>query len=249
MTLATSLGIDDRNPALDDAERQATVEDLLTARSGVYHPAAYETRSRGAQRPERGSHPPGTFWYYNNWDFNALGTIYELAAERSIFEAFDEELAGPLGFEDFDLGDGHLVRDDSSVHAAHTFNLSARDLARFGLLILRRGRWGDRALVPESWIETSTRPHTAAEFGLQWGYLWWVAEDGRSHPDFDAGGPVVLARGTGGHALVIVPHLDLVVVHRVNSTFPNPANYVGSRDLGALLQRIVDAAAPRDPGS
>ena len=35
-----------------------------------------------AARPARGSHAPGTFWYYNNWDFNALGTIFEQARRR-----------------------------------------------------------------------------------------------------------------------------------------------------------------------
>jgi hypothetical protein len=33
-----------------------------------------------ARRPPRFSHKPGTFWYYNNWDFNSLGAIYEHAA-------------------------------------------------------------------------------------------------------------------------------------------------------------------------
>ena len=39
-------------------------------------PAA-ETPAMKAARPERGSHAPGTFWYYNNWDFNVLGTVFE----------------------------------------------------------------------------------------------------------------------------------------------------------------------------
>jgi CubicO group peptidase (beta-lactamase class C family) len=72
--------------------------------------------------------------------------------------------------------------------------------------------------------------------------MWWVAEDGRAYPGFDPGGPVVLARGLGGHVVAVIPHLDLVIVHRVNSSMPNPANYVGARDLGTLLQMIVDAS-------
>ena len=73
------LGIDDIPPALTEAEKQATVRDLLEARSGVYHDANYETPSMRLLRPARGSHPHGTYWYYNNWDFNALGAIYEHA--------------------------------------------------------------------------------------------------------------------------------------------------------------------------
>ena len=70
------LGIDDNEPSLTEIEKQATVGDLIKARSGIYHAALYETRRMTASKPERGSHAPGTFWHYNNWDFNALGTIY-----------------------------------------------------------------------------------------------------------------------------------------------------------------------------
>ena len=73
------LGIDDNTPGLTGIEKGATVRELLEARSGVYHAALYETPDNAKMRPSRGSHPPGTFWYYNNWDFNALGTIYEHA--------------------------------------------------------------------------------------------------------------------------------------------------------------------------
>ena len=75
-TLA-QLGIDDYAPGLTAEEKQATVGDLIQARSGVYHVALGESREMKAMRPERHSHPAGTFWYYNNWDFNALGTIFE----------------------------------------------------------------------------------------------------------------------------------------------------------------------------
>ena len=48
------LGIDDKKPSLTDVEKQATVRDLLEARSGVYHAAAYETKGMAEQRPSRG---------------------------------------------------------------------------------------------------------------------------------------------------------------------------------------------------
>jgi CubicO group peptidase (beta-lactamase class C family) len=71
------LGIDDSPDPLTKEEKQARVVDLLRARSGVYHPVDFETDLMKRNRPARGSHAPGTFWYYNNWDFNVLGTIFE----------------------------------------------------------------------------------------------------------------------------------------------------------------------------
>jgi CubicO group peptidase (beta-lactamase class C family) len=129
------LGIDDNEPSLTETERKATVRDLLKARSGIYHPALYETARMKARRPERHSHEPGTFWYYNNWDFNALGAIFENRTARSLFEEFEERLARPLGMQDFDRRrHTRYVTGRDSVHRAYPFRLSARDLARFGQL-------------------------------------------------------------------------------------------------------------------
>ncbi len=55
-----ALGIDDNAPSLSAMEKTAMVRDLLEARSGVYHPALYETRRMAELRPPRFSHPPGT---------------------------------------------------------------------------------------------------------------------------------------------------------------------------------------------
>jgi CubicO group peptidase (beta-lactamase class C family) len=71
------LGIDDSPDPLTKEEKQARVVDLLRARSGVYHLVDFETKSMAKNRPARGSHAPGAFWYYNNWDFYVLGTIFE----------------------------------------------------------------------------------------------------------------------------------------------------------------------------
>ncbi|UCG27191.1 MAG: serine hydrolase, partial [Bacteroidales bacterium] len=62
--------------SLTESEKSATIKDLLTSRSGVYIPSGQETSDMKDSRPERGTHPPGTFYYYNNWDFNVLGTIF-----------------------------------------------------------------------------------------------------------------------------------------------------------------------------
>jgi CubicO group peptidase (beta-lactamase class C family) len=127
------LGIDDNPPSLTEIEKGATVRQLLEARSGVYHSALYETPGMAKARPPRGSHAPGTFWYYNNWDFNALGTIYEHATSTSIFQALDQKIARPIGMQDYRPQDGSYVRGDASIHPAYPIRMSARDLARFAL--------------------------------------------------------------------------------------------------------------------
>ncbi len=111
----SELGIDDRPPALTVIEKQATILDLLRARSGVYHDAARETAAMRAKRPVRGSHPPGTFYYYNNWDFNALGTIFEKLTGKGIFEEFARRIAAPIGMEDYVVADGRFAAQEGST--------------------------------------------------------------------------------------------------------------------------------------
>ena len=63
------LDLDDVQGLLE-IEKQATIEDLITARSGIYHPAS-NPGDNTDQAPERGSQVPGEYFLYNNWDFNA----------------------------------------------------------------------------------------------------------------------------------------------------------------------------------
>lgn len=233
------LEIGDRG-GLTDIERQATVRQLLEARSGVYHPAAYETAGMKAERPARGSHAPGKHWYYNNWDFNALGTIFEKLTEKTVFEALHDDLAVPLGFEDFELKrDTHLVYEKASEHPAYVMRLSARDLARVGLLMSRSGRWKNRQLLSEDWVSESTSSHSSAGQGIGYGYLWWVGVDGW-HFQSRFPGTVYSARGNHGQFVVVDPERDLVIVHRVDSEHDSQRD-VSMKQFSELLERILAA--------
>ena len=110
------LGIDDKEPVLTEAEKQATVLDLLRARSGVYHPVGLETAYLKATQPSRGSFAVGEHYYYNNWDFNALGTIFEKVTGTKIFEEFDRRIAKPLGMQDLSAADGRYMPRPDTIH-------------------------------------------------------------------------------------------------------------------------------------
>jgi CubicO group peptidase (beta-lactamase class C family) len=209
------LGIDDNAPSLTEIEKTATVRMLLQARSGIYHPALYETAAMARARPPRGSHAPGTFWYYNNWDFNALGTIYEHATGSGIYDALDRQIARPIGMQDYRPSDGQYVTGPDSIHRAYPIRMSARDLARFCLLYLHTGAWGGKQIVPAAWVAESTRPYSDSNgFPRGYGYLWWTAP-GTPHPGLFGEG-WYSALGAGGQYGFVKPALDLVVVLRVD---------------------------------
>ncbi len=222
------LGIDDPAPLTPD-EKRARVSDLLTARSGVYLPSGQETSSMKASRPPRGSHLHGTFWYYNNWDFNVLGTIFRNRTHRDIFEAFNEQIAAPLQMEDFRLLDGAYDVDSLYPrYPGYVFKLSARDAARFGELYLQNGTWNGREIVSRDWVERSTSSLAATTAsGTSYGYLWWIAEDFR-------GTKMYCASGTNGQRIAVIPSREIVVAVNVDT-------YRGRsvRDVDSLVARVA----------
>ncbi|MCT7317421.1 beta-lactamase family protein [Ralstonia sp. CHL-2022] len=213
------LGVDDNPPALSVTERQATVRMLLEARSGVYHPTVYETAGMLAHKPVRYSHLPGTFWYYNNWDFNTVGALYENATGQSIFNALQREIAGPIGMQDYSPSDGRYIRDGAvTKYPAYPLDMSARDLARFALLYLHNGRWHDKQIIPGEWVAESTRSYSNTATG-GYGYMWWTSVPATRQRSSTAIllRPTFWADGYLGQYAVVVPSLNLVVVSLVDS--------------------------------
>jgi CubicO group peptidase (beta-lactamase class C family) len=240
------MGIDDNEPSLTETEKQATIGDLIKARSGIYHPALFEHPIMKAIRPERHSHAPGTFYYYNNWDFNALGTIFEQETETKIFEEFDRRIAKPLQMEDFKVSDCHYVTGYDSIHPAYPFRMSTRDLARFGLLFLREGRWKNKQIVSSEWVRESTATHSVIGSYRGYGYMWSTSENGGPYPNIHVKQRIFGHSGLGVHFFIVLPSRSLVIVHRVNTDKPGP--YPKSNQLGRLLWLILDAAGEKEIG-
>jgi CubicO group peptidase (beta-lactamase class C family) len=201
-------------------------------------------------KPARHSARPGTHWYYNNWDFNVLGTIFEKLTGKRIFEALAEEIAQPIGMEHLVPEDGRYVRGEASIHPAYPFRITARDLARFGLLMLRNGSWEGTQVIPADWVEESTRYHSdAALYGSDgYGYMWWVCRKHNKHPhlpNVDIPEGSYSARGAGGHYLIVIPAYDTVIAHRVNTDIKG--NMAKRADVGKLVGMILRVLRGRSP--
>lgn len=245
------LGIDDRPPVLSQQEKQATVLDLLKSRSGIYHEAAAESERMKRRRPSRGVFAPGEHWYYNNWDFNVLGTIFEKTTNTPIAQAFKQWIAEPTGMQDFSENDVHYRWEKVSLHPSYPFWISARDLARFGQLYLQMGQWDDQQVIPKNWVEQSIAPHSSTHNGGGYGYAWWVHPSGAYY-----------AEGYMGQFVIVIPDAKLVVVNRVFTGTPSMGSLPDKvreelRQLvkpvsGQQMQRLVDLileAMPLSSGS
>jgi CubicO group peptidase (beta-lactamase class C family) len=230
------LGIDDNEPKLSDQEKQARIIDLLKARSGIYHPATYETEGMMEKRPLRWSHAPDTFWYYNNWDFNVLGTIFEKQTNKKIGKAFEERIAVPIQMQDFRAESVSYIYGNQSIYPAYPFELTARDMARFGLLYLRNGQWQGKQIIPSEWINESTKAYSDAGKGIGYGYLWWVSEGWMLGNKIDD--EAYRADGYGGQFIVVFPSRNLVVVNLSNF---DKTKIDERKQFGHLLNLILAA--------
>ena len=244
-----SLEIDDIVPSLTAEEKQARIIDLLEARSGIYHLATEDTPGMKEKRPQRGSHAPGIFWYYNNWDFNTLGFIYEKRTSISIFESFSKEIALPLGMQDYSPADGRYSFDKTlSQYPAYLFNMSTRDMARFGQLYLQNGKWSGQQIISADWVAASVTADSDASppAGRGYGYLWWIdgQHSGSLFTGVDLGSGAFAAEGYGGHYIVVIPKLEMVVVSRADDAWFEQDvenRNIGPNREGKLLQAILNA--------
>ncbi|MBV6652124.1 MAG: serine hydrolase [Mameliella sp.] len=228
MTLR-ELGIDD-NAGLTEQELDARVADLLKSRSGIYHDAAAVNNAMLRGRPERGTHKPGAHYYYNNWDFNALGGILEQQTGKSIYELFYKAIARPIGMHHYkgkytrlneysddeipDTDGVYQFENSKSKFPAYHFRMSARDLALYGQLYLNYGQWGGEQIIPKDWIDASTQPYSvySPKYGNAYGMLWRVRVPGENTKRNS-----FFHTGLGIHMLGVYPDSKLVLVHRVDT--------------------------------
>jgi CubicO group peptidase (beta-lactamase class C family) len=165
--------------------------------------ASVAARSRGLVRM------PGSYWDYENYE-----TLLAVDALKQTFKSTENYLAfprqallDPLGMKRTLIG---VDRFGDFILSSQVYS-SARDLARFGLLHLAGGLWGDQRLVSEDWIEFVRSPAPAPNNPKQLnGGHWWLVPSDR----FDVPKDAYCAAGHRGQFVIVVPSKELVIVRR-----------------------------------
>jgi CubicO group peptidase (beta-lactamase class C family) len=199
----------------DPRKEQITIRELLQMRAGFpweeSDPALWEGLLSGRYVPLIEGFPlvrdPGTAFHYSNLTSNWLGIIVDRACGAHLRPYAEENLFSPMGVEAGKWGtdwDGHN-------NGCGDLHLTARDMAKFGLLYINDGEYEGNQILPADWVHDSLQTYSEDAWDnigrfhdIGYGYHWWSAKAG------DHG--VSFAWGHGGQLIVLVDELDMVVV-------------------------------------
>lgn len=109
--------------------------------------------------------------------------------------------------------------------------------------MLQQGQWQGTPIIPADWVAESTTAFTATgDRGTKsgYGYIWWVTTNDDQFPEWGIKNGAFTASGNGGQRLTVLPHLNTVVVHLMN-TYRINGPTLGSTQYDLLLAQIIDA--------
>ena len=145
---------------------------------------------------------PGETWQYTSIDTHIVGMVARGATGRDIPDLMAEKLIGPLGLDHSPL---YLTDGVGVAFVLGGLNITTRDYARFGQMILQNGRWQGQQIVPADWIAASTQASAPTKPGrIGYGYQWWIPV-GATEGQF-------MGRGIYGQYLYIDQQAGVVIV-------------------------------------
>jgi CubicO group peptidase (beta-lactamase class C family) len=133
-----------------------------------------------------------------------LGAVVRKTTGQALDQFAREALLGPLGITDFEW----IGLTGKPPAAASGARMRPRDMAKPGQVVLAKGQWNGREIVPASWIAESTAPHITGSGIYFYGYQWWLGRTLHDRREIKWIGGM----GLGGQRIFVVPEFDLVVV-------------------------------------
>ena len=142
---------------------------------------------------------PGRTWNYSGGAVALLGKLIEYGSGMTLDAYAARKLFEPLGIGRFEW----VAGDDGEPSAASGLRLALPDLAKIGHLVVDRGVYDGRQIVPAEWLDASFKPRATINEFIQYGYLWYVKESVEC--------AVVMGVGYGGQRLTVDRSAGLVV--------------------------------------
>jgi CubicO group peptidase (beta-lactamase class C family) len=175
------------------------------------------------ERQPRELQRPGSFYEYNDVRINRLSLSLLRLYKKPIPEVFRDEIGSVIGMSStwqwipyknasIEIDGKRLPSVSGGTRWGGGVWINSWDMARFGYLWLRGGRWGDKQIVPADYVKAALAP---SAHGPDYGYLWWLNTQQKNMPGLPP--TAYAARGAGNNTIVVSPEHDLVIVWRWHS--------------------------------
>lgn len=173
---------------------------------------------------------PGNAFHYVSMDTHVIGMVLRGATGHTIPDLMNERLLTPLRLEH----DPYYATDSTgTAFVLGGLNMTTRDYARFGQMILQDGHWQGQTLVPETWIREMTADSAPrGDDAEHYGYQWWLPHDAKPGEFY--------ARGVYGQYIWFDRSADTVVV--INAADTGFADN-GVHDTNMAMMRALVRAA------
>ena len=199
-----------------EAKKRITIENLLTNQSGLDCDIT-NPKSEGHENKMNNSDDwvkftldlpmienAGNIGRYCSGTTIVTGRIIEKQTKMPLPEFAKQTLFKDLGIKNYVW---NFKPDKSSTETICEVFLNSRDMAKFGLLFLNKGRWYDKQVISTDWVRQSLSKHSVIQ-GVDYGYFWWIKY-------LDADGVRYFgkaAQGNGGQKIFLWEEQDMVTV-------------------------------------
>lgn len=219
----------------DDFRSKIAIRHALTLTTGLkwqedwsrWDPATNDALKMGTSghfieymSAREGLHEPGQRFVYSTGDPMLLSRVIQQATGMTAFQYAKKSLFTPLNITNV-----RWEKDrDGYTSTAWGLHTTVRDYAKFGYLFLNKGRWEDKQIVSEEWVEKATKTDSSVAMWRAYGYLWHVnlpyrlRWSGSSEPLSNIPRDGYMAEGVLGQNIFIIPSKDLVIVRVANQT-------------------------------
>ncbi len=181
---------------------------------------------------------PGTRWAYHNAPYTLLDGVIANATSKTLNAYLSEQLLTKIGM------DGSYVKIDLN----NVFISTPRSMARFGLLLLNKGKWDQTQLIPEDYFTLMTT--TSQNINLSYGYLTWLNGKASSMApgsqvvfpaEITANAPddMFAAMGKNGQLINVVPSKKLVMIRMGDVPDASLVPFTFQNELWAKLNAII----------
>jgi CubicO group peptidase (beta-lactamase class C family) len=179
---------------------------------------------------------PGSNFEYNDVRVNLLAYSLLEVVRKPLPVVLRERIMDPIGASttwrwygydnSFVNIDGQMIESVSGGgHFGGGIFINTLDQARFGLLFLRKGKWKNKQLISEQWVNSVGQPSAA---NRSYGLMWWTNQENQLG---DISKNIYYANGFGGNFIVVDSEHDLVIV----------ARWLEPNKIGEMVRLVISA--------